>query len=194
MVENSTRRDCWSSESLTNQYSNTPILQYIVAFLQRMLLVVLFFSVVGCYTFTGSSVPSHLRTIAIPLFDDQSGSGEPNLREQVTNKLIEKFRQDNSLEIAEKTLADAVLEGTIVTASTKPQVVGAGETVAKNRFTLEVNVTYQDMKLKKKIYEKRFSQIGDYDISAGQEGRQAGIEAAIEKLADDILLQTVSGW
>lgn len=157
---------------------------------------VLFFGVwlVGCYSFTGSSVPPHLRTIAIPLFDDQSGSGEPNLREELTNKLVERFRRDNSLEIADKTTADAVLEGSIITAATKPLVVTAGETVSKNRFTLEVKVTYHDMKLKKKIYEKTFSQIGDYEISSGTEGRQAGITAAIEKIADDILLETVSGW
>jgi hypothetical protein len=158
----------------------------------KILLLMCWFA--GCYSFTGSSVPSHLRTIAIPLFEDQSGSGEPNLREQLTAKLIEKFRQDNSLEIADKARADAVLEGVIHLAVTKPLVVRAGETVEKNRFTLEVKVTYQDMKLKKKIYEKNFTQNGDYEISGGVESRQAGIAAAIEKLADDILLETVSGW
>jgi hypothetical protein len=174
---------------ITNsQWSN------IITFLQRALVAVWFGNIVGCYSFTGSSVPLHLRTIAIPLFDDQSGSGEPNLREVLTNKLIERFRQDNSLEIADRTTADAILEGTIEIAATKPLVVTAGETVSKNRFTLEVKVMYQDMKLKKKIYEKKFSQIGDYDIGSGVEGRQRGIDAAIEKIADDILLETVSGW
>ena len=42
--------------------------------------------IAGCaYSFTGASVPSHLKTVAIPLVDDQSGFGEPGLREYFTN-------------------------------------------------------------------------------------------------------------
>ncbi|MDI6765211.1 MAG: LptE family protein [Bacteroidota bacterium] len=149
---------------------------------------------IGCYSFTGASVPPHLQTIAIPLFDDQSGSGEPNLREILTNKLIEKFRQDNSLAIADKTTADSILEGIIVAMTDQPQVVTAGETVSKSRITVTVKVTYQDMKLKKKVWEKQFSQWADYQISGGAIDREASISTANEKLCEDILLQTVTNW
>lgn len=152
----------------------------------------------GCflmpYSFTGSSVPSHTKTIAIPLFDDQSGSGEPGLREKLTNKLIERFRQDNSLEIADKNQADSIVEGIILSLPDQPNVVSKGETVTKRRVTINVKVSYQDMKLKKKVFDKQFSQWGDYEIGAGPAQRQSGIDAAIEKLAEDILLETVSGW
>jgi len=148
----------------------------------------------GCYSFTGSSVPSHLNTIAIPLFDDQSGSGEPGLRENLSNKLIDRFRRDNSLEVADKSRADSILEGVIVSMPDEPLVVAQGETVTKRRVTLTVKVTYQDMKLKKKVYEKQFSNWGDYEIGGGPLQRQTGIDAAIEKLTEDILIETVSGW
>ncbi len=149
---------------------------------------------IGCYSFTGASVPPHLHTIAIPLFDDQSGSGEPGLREKLTNNLIEKFRQDNSLEIADKTNADSILEGIIVAMTDQPQVVAAGETVSKSRITVTVKVTYQDMKLKKKVWEKNFSQWADYLLSGGLIERDASISTANEKLCEDILLQTVTNW
>jgi len=149
----------------------------------------------GCpYSFTGSSVPSHLKTIAVPLFDDQSGSGEPGLREQLTNKLISRFRQDNSLELADRTRADSMIEGTIVSMSTQPNVINAGETVTRNRVTISAKAAFQDMKLKKKVFDKQYSEWGDYDISGGPEQRQAAIDAALEKLSEDILLETVSGW
>ena len=64
-------------------------------------LLALFFS--GCaYSFTGASVPPHLKTIAIPLVDDQSGLGEPGLREKFTTELIQLFTSDNSLEVADR--------------------------------------------------------------------------------------------
>jgi len=149
----------------------------------------------GCfYSFTGSSVPSHLKTVAIPLFDDQSGSGEPGLRERLTNRLVEKFRQDNSLEIADKIHADSILEGVIVSMPDQPQTVEQGETVTKRRVTVTVKASYQDMKIRKKVWEKQFSEWGDYPIGGGPAQRAIGIDAAIDKLAEDILLDTVSGW
>ncbi len=148
----------------------------------------------GCYSFKGGSVPPHLKTIAIPLLDDQSGAGEPNLRESFTTKLVNRFRQDNSLQIAEKTRADALLEGTITAVVTAPQQVTTGETLSRQRLTITVKVTYQDMKLKKTIYEKQFSDYGDYDISGGPDQRQAAISAALDKLTETILNETVAGW
>ncbi len=68
----------------------------------------------GCmYSFSGSSVPKHLKTIAVPLFEDQSGFGEPGLAESFTTTLINLFVNDNSLEVAERNTADSILEGSI---------------------------------------------------------------------------------
>jgi hypothetical protein len=163
----------------------------------EVILFVLVFStcLLGCsYSFTGSSVPPHLKTIAVPLFDDQSGFGEAGLRELFTNKLISRFTQDNSLQIADKKDADSILEGTIVAVRDEPSVVGSGETVSKRRLTIVVNAAYQDMKLRKKVWEKQLSNWGDYEIGAGPAERQSAIAVAIEKLTEDILLETVSGW
>jgi hypothetical protein len=149
----------------------------------------------GCvYSFKGSSVPAHLKTIAIPLFDDQSGSGEPGLREQLTNKLIERFKQDNSLEVSDKSHSDSMIEGTISSMTDQPLVVVAGEAVTKRHITVNTNVSYQDLKLHKKIFEKQFSDWGDYDVSGGPAQRASAVTAALDKLAEDILNETVSGW
>jgi hypothetical protein len=149
----------------------------------------------GCsYSFTGSSVPPHLKTIGIPFFEDQSGFGEPGLREKLTNKLIDLFVQDNSLAVADRSHSDSILEGVIVAVRDEPSVVTQGEAVTKRRMTITVKATFQDMKLKRKVWEKQFSDWGDYDISGGPTARQSGIDAAIEKLAEDVLLETVSGW
>jgi hypothetical protein len=147
----------------------------------------------GCYSFRGGSVPAHLKTVAIPLFDDQSGSGEPRLREAFTNALLEKFRQDNSLEISDKTHADSMIEGTIVALKDEPYNL-QGESVTSRRITISVKAAYQDLKLRKKVWEKDLSNWGIYESSGDAAQRQAGIDAAIVKLTEDILNETVSGW
>jgi hypothetical protein len=158
------------------------------------LILPLLLQLTGCYSFTGASVPPHLKTIAIPLFDDQSGSGKPGLRELLTNKLLEKFRQDNSLSIADRSTADAVLEGTITSILDQPQVLAVGETVTKSRVTITVKVMFQDMKLKKKMWEKQFSQWADYTLGGGSTEFDASVASVNEKLSEDILLEAVAGW
>lgn len=153
----------------------------------------------GCpYSFTGASVPSHLKTVAIALFDDQSGFGEPGLRERFTTELTNAFISDNSLEVAERSTADALLEGVIMSVADAPAVIGqAGgqsDQVTKRRVTISVRATFQDMKLRKKVWEKTFSNWGDYDSGGGLSEQQSGLQDALKKITEDILLETVSGW
>lgn len=149
----------------------------------------------GCfYSFTGSSVPAHLKTIIIPLFDDQTNSAEPTLREEFTNKLIERFRQDNSLEVTDVISADCTLEGSVSSFTDQPTVVTAGESVQRARITLGVRALFRDQKLKKTVFEKTFTAWGEYDIGADPAPRREALTTALDKLTEDILLETVSGW
>ena len=149
----------------------------------------------GCmYSFTGASVPSHLKTVAIPLVDDQSGFGEPGLRETFTRELTDLFNTDNSLQVADKSTADAILEGAIITIADAPSVVMQGEQVSKRRITMTVHFKFQDMKLRKKVWEKNLSNWGDYDSGGGLSQRQVGVQEAMRKITEDVLLETVSGW
>jgi hypothetical protein len=151
---------------------------------------------VGCcvYSFSGASVPKHLKTLAIPQTLDRSGSGEPGLGELFTSKLTQKFVDDNTLQIANKSNADATLTCIISSLNDAPSVVSAGESVTARRITLSVQVTYKDVVKRKTIFEKSFSGNGDYAANGSISVRRAAIEAAIENITDDILLDTVSGW
>ncbi|MBW7887913.1 MAG: LptE family protein [Bacteroidetes bacterium] len=146
----------------------------------------------GCYSFTGSSVPPHLKTVAVPLFEDVSGFGEPNLRENLTQKVTDLIINDNTLEIADRTSSDCILEGTIVSVSDAPSVIAPGEQVTTRRVTITVRATFTDMKFRKKLWEKSFSQWGEYAQSS--EPRTNAIDEAVNKIAEDILIETVSGW
>src|SRR5262245_58048402 len=111
----------------------------------------------GCYSFRGGSVPEHLTSIAIPLLDDQSGSGEPGLREKMTNRLIERFRNEHVLEVTDKLHADSAIEGTIVSLDDEPYVLAEGETLTKKKISIAVKATFQDIKLRKQVWDKQLS-------------------------------------
>ncbi|MGE5400034.1 MAG: LPS assembly lipoprotein LptE [Ignavibacteriales bacterium] len=166
-----------------------------------LLFVLLFVSnFSGCfYSFTGASVPPHLKTIAIPTFEDRSGIGEPGLREQFTSGLIQKFVSDNTLRIAEKVNADALLECTITSFSDAPAVVASGnrgEGVATSRrITINVKALYKDLVKKKTISEKNYSNYGDYSTDGNiTVNRTGAIQTAVNRINEDILIGTVSNW
>lgn len=154
------------------------------------------FSCAGCpYSFTGSSVPTHLKTIGIGVFDDNSNFGEAGLREKVTKSVTDKFINDNSLRVTDKKIADSVIEGVILRIIDKPATVGTGEQINKRRIEVVIKVTYTDMIKRKKIFDKEFTNWGDYSSTgSGFTQREEGLKTAIDKISEDVLLQTVSGW
>lgn len=151
---------------------------------------------IGCcmYSFTGAAVPGHLKTIAIPIADDRSGGAEPGLREKLTEVLTQKFIDDNTLQVTDKSSADAVLECTVISISDAPAIVTAGEQIASRRITITVSVVNKDLVKKKNIFEQTFSNYGDYPSGGSIDTRKNAINEAIDKIAQDILLAAVSGW
>jgi hypothetical protein len=146
------------------------------------------------YSFTGASVPEHLKTISIPVADDRSGAGEPGLRELLTTTLTQKFIDDNSLRVSDRVNANASLDCTISSFSDAPAVVSGGDNVTTRRVTIGVQVIYKDLVKRKTIYEQTFSNYGDYIGTGGITEKNAAVSIAVDKITEDILLATVSGW
>lgn len=112
----------------------------------------------GCtISFKGGSVPAHLKTIAIPIVEDQSGFGDALLATTFTQQLTARFVSDNSLRLTDKNSADSELDGVIIQVSDAPSILQGVETVSARRVTIQVHVTFQDVKLRKKIWDKTFS-------------------------------------
>jgi len=146
------------------------------------------------YSFTGAAVPAHLKTISIPVADDRSGAGQPGLRELFTTTLTQKFIDDNTLRVSDRVNANASLDCTIASFSDAPAVVSGGNNVTSRRVTIGVQVIYKDLVKRKTIYEQTFSNYGDYIGTGGMTEKNAAISIAVDKITEDILLATVSGW
>ncbi len=164
--------------------------------LNSLFIIITLFNLTGCcaYSFTGASVPQHIKSIAIPVAEDRSGSGEPGLREMLTDKLTQKFIDDNTLQVTDKTNANSVLECNITSLTDAPAVVAAGENVKRRRITISVQVVYRDLVKRKTVFDKSFSNYGDYPSGGSINERKTAIETAVDKISEDILLDTVSGW
>ncbi len=161
-------------------------------------LVVLAGFTAGCshYSFTGATIPPHLKTIAVPLVEDRSVSTLTSLDDQMTRLLIDRFVGQTSLSLqADPEIADAVLTVTIERYENEPTAVGGQERTTRNRVTITIRVRYEDRVENKDLLQRSFSSFEEYDpFSQGTAGESAAASAALEKIADDVFTAATSNW
>lgn len=165
--------------------------------LKYFIFLLLAIMISGCsYSFTGASIPNHIKTIAVPTFMDNSGKGESNLATRFTYQTIQEFIDDNNLQIVDKKYSDAIINCTISRFTELPATIAGNETVNNMRITIAVKVEYRDLVEKKKIFEQTFSNYADYDNTSSdfQTARTSAINEVIEKVSEDIVLGVVANW
>lgn len=152
---------------------------------------ILFVSSCGYYSLKGS-LPPHLKTIAIPLFDNQTA--EFGITETLTDAVIDEFVRDGSLKIAERSNADVLLMGTITSISDRAGAYDQREIVQDVKVYITVRLECTDQVKRQTMWSERITQFGSYDPAEGPEGRTTAYDQAFEKLSQDILNKTVSNW
>ncbi|UCB53460.1 MAG: LptE family protein [Candidatus Zixiibacteriota bacterium] len=144
----------------------------------------------GIYSFSGSGL-SGIKTIAIPLFENQTQ--EYGIREALTEKIAERFVQDNSLKVVNERSADSILRGVITRYTRESHTFDEQENPQEYIARIWVKVTFEEKEGKKVVW-KEDSLLGWGIYSAQDETEEMGKERAIEKLAEDIVNKTVKGW
>jgi hypothetical protein len=162
----------------------------------------------GCgYSFSGTSLPGHIRTIAIPVFANETLDGL--IAQETTRGMSDRFLEDNRLKVAREATADCVLTGRVIhyerrvysyTPAQEPQdyiVIVRIAVVLSDRVqnrdlwsseSLEATATYPA--------SGSTSSGGTSDASGGAlpANEQEARAAAIRKLAQDVLARTLEQW
>jgi len=149
------------------------------------------FSSCGYYSFKGA-LPSHLKTIAIPLFNNATANA--GVQENLTNMLTDAFIEDNTLSLVDETKADIILSGSVNSISVKAAIVEAGESVTESKVMVRVKVKCEDVLKNKVLFDQNFEDYGMKDENAGLDEREAAIASALEQITDKIVNATIGGW
>ncbi|MCX6157559.1 MAG: LptE family protein [Ignavibacteriae bacterium] len=160
-----------------------------------LILFVMAFSSCGVYSFKGNNPPEGIKTVAVPLFTDNSGFAVSGIGEKFTEVLKNKIISDNTLKLVDKTKADAVITCSIISIKDDALVISGAENVTKRKITISVNVIFENLKKQKKIWERNYDNWGEYNSSSNSfSEREAGIVIARDKIAEDILNDIISNW
>ncbi|KPK03502.1 MAG: hypothetical protein AMS20_10495 [Gemmatimonas sp. SG8_28] len=148
----------------------------------------------GClYGFAGGGLPSHIKTVAILPFDNQTA--EPSLTQEVSEALTEAMERRLGLRLSSEESADAVVRGTIV--RYEPDLLlsqrpGEGQLeVTRRRVRITLSVEIYDQIEDKALWQRSSMSIdGEYRPPAEGDGRRV----AMEKLVTDIVDGAQSQW
>lgn len=159
----------------------------------------LFFSVVsaiclaGCYSFTASTLPSHIRTVQIHEVDNKTL--DPVLGNTLRDSVVNLFRKNAGRVRLVNEEADADFEMTLLSYTNKPENYTSGSEVETYRVTLRVNVRFYDNVAEKMIYKgENLSADGTYDVLQNETEDRHGQARAIQKLQDLIVANALAKW
>ncbi len=161
-------------------------MKYILSILLMILLS-------ACYSFKGGSVPDHLKTLRIATVTDNSGYGNPQYMQNMTNYLFKEFRDDGSFKIVDRG-GDARITVTISSIREEKFQVSQQELETERKITVVCKAEYFDTVNNKMIWTTDFKNTEVYDINASQQGIDKAVNDALEKTVEDIVFQVVSGW
>lgn len=151
----------------------------------------------GClYGFAGGGLPSHIRTVAVLPFDNQTP--EPTLTQEINTAVREAVEGRLGLRQAGERQADAVVRGTITRYEPDLPVAyrgddeGEGEvTVTRRLVQISVSVEILDQANNKPLWQRSGLLLeGDYDPGQEIQGR----ERALDKLVTNIVEGAQSQW
>lgn len=154
-------------------------------------LLLLFFTSCGYYSFSGSSIPSHMKTIEIPLFENRSYV--QRVASDVTDKITD-LAQKERLKLVSSD-GDASLTGVILSYENKADDYSGDRTslqVKSYAVFLTVEVTFTDKVKEKVLYTGTVSAKGIYDFAT--ETEDDGIRRAVDEIAQKIMNNSLPGW
>lgn len=147
----------------------------------------------GCYSFTASTLPSHIKTVQIHEVDDKTL--DPVLANNLQTAVQEMFRKNaGGIRLVHED-ANADFNISLLSYTNKPENYNSNSDVETYRVTLRVSVKFYDNVKERIIYEnKSLSADGVYDLQKNESEERHGQARAIEKLQDLIVANALAKW
>ena len=147
----------------------------------------------GCYSFTASTLPSHIKTVNIHEVEDKTL--DPVLANNIHTAVVDMFKRNAGGVRLVNDEANADFYITLLSYTNKPENYNSNSDVETYRVTIRVEVKFYDNVKERIIYEsKSLSADGVYDVQANETEDRHGQTRAIEKLQDLIVSNALAKW
>jgi outer membrane lipopolysaccharide assembly protein LptE/RlpB len=163
----------------------------------RIAPIALLLAVGSCaYSTSTALLPPHLKTIAIPVFENQTT--EYSLDREITDAVIRRFVDDNHLRIVDERSANAVIRGKLTDYKNSVFGISPISRAQEYRVTITVSVVFKDLVKNREIWTDTLIKTANYYVQSvpGDSARTEldGRKQAISKIADEILSRSIESW
>jgi hypothetical protein len=150
----------------------------------------------GCflpYGFAGGGLPSHVRTVAVLPFENETS--QPELQRELFNTMRRELEARLGLRDASEQRADAIVRGTILRYDTDVPIAFSADpnqaSSARRKLQIAVDVEIVDQTTGRTLWSKKsLIAEGEYNERAEAEGRRT----ALEKLVSEMIEGAQSQW
>jgi hypothetical protein len=156
-----------------------------------IIVILLLLTSCSIYSFSGSTLPSHIKTVEIPIFENTTL--EPGINDDVTTVLSQEVLK-SQLRPANRD-ADASISGKVTRYVNRPHTFGAGGVeVQVEQYIVQVSaeVEFYDNRKDEVIYKGTVSGEGVYNFESEDEA--VGRDKAVKNLVEKIIQNSVQIW
>jgi len=138
---------------------------------------------------TGSTLPTHLKSISIPVFDNSSS--QPEIHRELTSAILQSFITDGRLKVAKKSDADLVMVGALTYYDLRTASFSSQDLASDIIIELEVEIEVTDQVKNKLFLKKKLKTQGDYkstsDIANTETARLEALDEAYKELGNRLV-------
>jgi hypothetical protein len=161
-----------------------------------LLIILLSITSLSCFTVkystSGASIPPDAKTFSVDYFSNKAPIAPPELGQKLTESLKDKFIGNTRLSLVSRN-GDLTFEGEITQYDIKPVNIQSDDQAGNMRLTMQVKVTFVNMKAHEWDFSTNFSQY--IDLSADQlEPLPSQIDELNDKIIDEIFNKSVANW
>jgi hypothetical protein len=159
-----------------------------------IILVIIYFSSCGIYSFSGASIPNESKTVSVAYFKKIATNSPSVLNQIITEGLKDLFLSQTSLELVEID-GDLSFSGEITKYQINPMAIQANETAAKSRLTISIKVGYKNSFDEKKNFDNTFSRYRDFSSYENLADIETIlIEDITKELIEDVFNKAFVNW
>ena len=163
--------------------------------MKKLLVIAISCIALGCkvsYSFRGGEIPG--QTFSIESFTNTATLVNPNLAIVMQDELQERFTNESNLKYTNG-VGEAHFKGEITKYAITPVQGTGNETVALNRLTISVKITYTNSENDEQDFDKIFTSFDDFESTQDFSSIEDELmETISEKLVALIYNETLMEW
>tara|TARA_B100000686_G_C16692761_1_gene918664 strand:+ start:147 stop:668 length:522 start_codon:yes stop_codon:yes gene_type:complete len=139
---------------------------------------------------TGNKLPSHIRSLAIPVFENLTD--QPELHRNLTDAVREAFLNDARVKIVPERKADLVVKGTLSYYDVRPIAFNDQDVATQYWVKIAIDLDATDRLMKKTYLKQQLKTRWDYNANENVVDSEEARLQALKEAYQDLSLRMVS--